>query len=182
MLLERFESYIERLIAGVLGFRADLPDIVTQVFVLALERIQQLKVTTVLQSWIGGLAVLAARDHLRHDRRRRWLRYVIPGSDDADDGPAIAPECCELLRGAYRALARLPDDERIAFSLRHISDLEPADLAAVCSTDLQTIERRIARGMARFRAETERDPVLRRYGQSPPPAAPIALGRRPRET
>jgi len=178
MLLERYEPFIERLIAGVLGFRVDIPDIVTQVFVLALERIPQLKETTVLPSWIGALAVLAARDHIRRDRWRRWLGRVVPRTERAADGPATSPECCELLRHAYRALAALPEDERIAFSLRHIADLEPAEVAGVCATDAATIERRIARGMERFRAQVERSPVLRAHGRAAP-AAPVPLSRRP---
>src|SRR6185369_12906739 len=94
------------------------------------------------------------------------------------DGPEASPVCCELLRGAYRALAAMPENERIALSLRHIAEIGPGDIAPMCATDTATVEKRIARAMARLRTEVERDPVLRGCGGGAPPR-PAALVRFP---
>jgi RNA polymerase sigma-70 factor (ECF subfamily) len=161
-LLERFEPFIERLVAGTLGFHPEFADIVTQVFVLALERIHQLKQSTSLASWIGSLAVLTARDHISRGRRRRWLRLFLPGDARVALATPASPECCELLRGTFRVLDALPADDRIAFSLRFIANLELGEVAAVCPASLETVSRRIARAAARFRVEAGRDPVLGR--------------------
>jgi RNA polymerase sigma factor (sigma-70 family) len=174
-LLERFEPLIERLLAATLGFRHDFAQIVTDVFVRALERVHLVAEPAALPSFIGGLAVDAARDHMRRDRLRRWLRLlgihvappqpraatpVPPGARrppaPAHDGPAD----CEILRGAYRVMDRLPDDDRIALALRFISQMTPAEVAAVCRVPVARIDRRLARATARFHVELQRDPVL----------------------
>jgi len=175
MLLERFEPFIERLLAGILGYRDDLADIVTQVFVLALERINDLRGSTVLESWIGGLAVIAARAHIRRGRWRRWLRLLLPQDSVTAQKPAFSPECCELILGTYRLLEALSDDDRLVLSLRHIADVPVPELAAILSADAGAVEKRLARATARFQARFERDPVLGRYGRPADPAAPVRI-------
>jgi len=175
MLLERVEPFIERLIAGTLGFRDDLADIVTQVFVLALESIDELKRSTVLETWVGGLAVIVARGHIRRSQRRRWLRLLIPRDSVTARGPAFSPECCELVAGTYRLLDTLPRDDRLVFSLRFMADISIPQLAAILSIDEAAVDKRLARASARFKARVDRDPVLGRYGRAADPSAPVRI-------
>ena len=175
MLLERFEPFIERLIAGTLGYRYDLADIVTQVFVLALERIDDLRGSTVLESWIGGLAMITAREHIRRGRRRRWLRLLLPKESVIARAPAFSPECCELILGTYRLLETLSTDDRLVFSLRFIADIPVAELTSILSADAAALEKRLARATSRFITRMQRDPVLGRYGRANDPSAPVRI-------
>jgi RNA polymerase sigma-70 factor (ECF subfamily) len=160
MLVDRFESHIERLVAGTLGIDAELADIVNDVFVRVFEGIHQLKEPAALRSWIGSLAVFTARGYIRKRQRWRWIRFFAPRDIPDVAAPTATPEQCELLRSAYRALETLPEDERMAFSLRFIAEMDLTEVAAVCRVSLATIKRRLSRAEMRFRAEAIRDPVL----------------------
>jgi len=159
-LVQRFEPLIERLVAGALGFDPDLADIINDVFVRVFENVHQLKDPAALRGWIASLAVFTARGHIRKRRRWRWIRFFAP-EDMPDVAANVAtPEQHELLRSAYRVLDTLPADERMAFSLRFIAEMDLTEVAAACGVSLATIKRRLSRADAKFRAGAGEHPAL----------------------
>jgi RNA polymerase sigma-70 factor, ECF subfamily len=159
-LVDRFGPYIERLVGGALGVDVDLGDVVNDVFVAVFERIHQVRDPSALRGWIGSLAVFTARGHIRRRRRWRWMRFLAPQDIPDVPAPATTPEQRELLRETYRALEHLPADERIAFGLRFISEMELTEVAGACGVSLATIKRRLARAEAGFRAVAATSEIL----------------------
>jgi len=66
----------------------------------------------------------------------------------------------DATRRVYRVLDTLPEDERIAFALRFIDDMELTDVAEACDVSLATIKRRLDRAEATFVARARKDVVL----------------------
>jgi RNA polymerase sigma-70 factor, ECF subfamily len=159
-LVDRFGPFIERLVAGALGVDVDLADVVNDVFVAVFERIHQVRDPGALRGWIGSLAVFTARGHIRRRRRWRWLRFFAPEDLPELPAPTTTPEQLELVREIYGVLERLPEDERIAFGLRFVAEMELTEVAAACRVSLATIKRRLARAEARFRVEAAKSAPL----------------------
>ena len=159
-LIDRFGPDVERLVAGALGIDSDIADIVQDVFVRVMERIHQLRDPGALKSWISSVAVFAARGHIRKRRRWRWIRFLAPA--DIPDVPATvaSPENHALVLSTYKLLDTLPDNERMAFALRFIAEMELTEVAAACGVSLATIKRRLARAEMRFVQGARRDPAL----------------------
>jgi RNA polymerase sigma-70 factor (ECF subfamily) len=159
-LVDRFGPDVERLVAGALGVDADLADIVQDVFVRVIERIHQLRDPGALKGWIASVAVFAARGHIRKRRRWRWIRFLAPA--DIPDVPATtaSPENHALVHSTYKLLDTLPDNERMAFSLRFVAEMELTEVAAACGVSLATIKRRLARAEIHFVEGARRDPAL----------------------
>jgi RNA polymerase sigma-70 factor, ECF subfamily len=164
-LVERFESHVERMVTGALGLDPDLPDIIQEVFLRVLERVHQLKDPAALSSWVTSLAVFTARGHIRRRRRWRWIRFSAP--QDLPEVPAggLSPEAMATMRALYRLLDALSSEERLAFTLRFMSELELTEVAHACGVSLATIKRRLARAEARIREAAAGDPLL---GSAPP--------------
>lgn len=160
ILVERYEPLVERLVAGALGIDAEIPDVVQDVFVAVLEGIRNLKDASALRSWIATLAVFTARGRIRRRRRWRWIRFVAP--EDVPEVPVAGPqgETLEAVRATYGILAGFPADERIAFSLRFISEMQLTEVASACSVSLATIKRRVARAERRFVEAASAHPAL----------------------
>jgi RNA polymerase sigma-70 factor (ECF subfamily) len=160
VLVDRFGPDVERLVAGALGVDSDLADIVQDVFVRVMERIHQLRDPAALKSWIASVAVFAARGHIRRRRRWRWIRFLAPA--DIPDAPAAtsSPESHALVNSTYRLLDTLPDNERMAFSLRFMAEMELTEVAAACGVSLATIKRRLSRAEVHFLEGARRDPSL----------------------
>src|SRR4029079_179468 len=74
-LVRRHGPYVERVLARILGVDGELPDLLHDVFVCALDSIDSLKNQGMLKEWLRGVAVFVARGCLRRRRRRRWLVF-----------------------------------------------------------------------------------------------------------
>jgi RNA polymerase sigma-70 factor (ECF subfamily) len=159
-LVDRFGPDVERLVAGALGVDSDLADIVQDVFVRVMERVHQLRDPGALKSWIASVAVFAARGHIRRRRRWRWIRFLAPA--DIPDVPAATsnPESHALVSSTYRLLDTLPENERLAFSLRFIAEMELTEVASACGVSLATIKRRLSRAEEHFLEGARLDPSL----------------------
>lgn len=161
LLVERYMPLVERLVAGALGVDSDLTDVVQDVFVRVLEGVHKLKDPSALPRWIASLAVFTARGRIRRKRRWRWIRFVAPETlpevpvRQADGDTRMA------VRATYRALDMLPTDERLAFTLRFVAEMELTEVAAACQVSLATIKRRLSRAEARFLAAAQESAVLR---------------------
>lgn len=159
-LVDRFGSEVERLVTGALGVDSDRADIVQDVFMRIVERIHQLRDPAALRSWITSVTVFAVRGHLRWRRRWRWIRFLAPADVPEVPAPAHNPESHAVIRATYRVLDTLPEDERMAFSLRFIAEMELTEVAAACRVSLATIKRRLSRAEARFLEKARQDPLL----------------------
>ena len=160
-LVRRYGTYVERILSRIMGPDTELPDLLHNVFVVALRRIETLLNPNLLKEWLRGITLLIARNTLRSRRRRRWLTFLAP--EDLPEVPAEGPqhETNDALVRTYNTLAQLPADERIAFTLRFIDGMEMKEVAEACGVSLSTAKRRTDRAQQRFAAFGRRDPVLR---------------------
>ncbi len=175
VLVERFEPLVERLVAGALGIDSEIPDVVQDVFVAVLEGVHKLKDASALRSWIATLAVFTARGRIRRRRRWRWIRFVAP--EEVPEVPVSGPqgETHEAVRATYAVLDGFPADERLAFSLRFVSEMQLTEVAEACAVSLATVKRRLARAEKRFLEAAKTHPALRerlargnRWGEEEP--------------
>ena len=174
ILVQRYEPLVERLVAGALGIDPEIPDVVQDVFVGVFEGIRGLKDASALRSWIATLAVFTARGRIRRRRRWRWIRFLAP--EEVPEVPVSGPqgETHEAVRATYQVLDSFPEDERMAFTLRFVSEMQLTEVAAACRVSLATIKRRLARAEKRFVEASRAHPALRerldnggRWGEEP---------------
>ena len=106
-------------------------------------------------TWMHRVATNAALDELRRRKRR-----PDPVAPDPESVIALTPSS----RSGYpervvdrldldAALARLPDEFRVAVVLRDVSDLDYAEIAAALEVPIGTVRSRISRGRAALARE-----------------------------
>jgi len=160
VLVQRYAPMVERMVTGALGIDNETADVIQDVFVAVFEGVGKLKDPSALRSWIATLAVFTARGKIRRRRRWRWISFLAP--EDVPEVPVSGPqgESKEAVRATYAILASFPADERIAFSLRFISEMQLSEVAAACKVSLATIKRRLTRAETRFVAAARTNPAL----------------------
>jgi RNA polymerase sigma-70 factor (ECF subfamily) len=172
-LFARYGRYVERLIVATVGSDPEVPDLVHDVFVQALEGIAGLREPRALRAWIGSMAIFTARGFLRHRiARRHGLQFL---SMDVLPDPIAPGTLCELrlvLEHASAVLNGIPENERRAYALRVLQGARLAEVARTVGVSLATIKRRLARAERRFRAAAMRDPILREYVLGDPGETP----------
>lgn len=164
-LFQRHRGLVRRVLVRVLGVDSDLPDLVQDVFVIALEDLDRLDDATSLPAWLTSIAVFRARDLIRKRSRRRLLSLLLPVRRVA---PVPSPEVSESLRATYRVLERMPVNERIPFTLRVIDGMELTEVAAACQVSLATIKRHLLRSRRRFVELAAEEPSLSEWIASAP--------------
>lgn len=162
-LFHRYAPQLERLITHLLGYDAELADILQETFVAALRALDSLKDPGALKPWLCTIATLTARKTLRTRARRRWLRFFTDENEEARYEPKLEPPNEDSQRAArevYAILARFPVDERLAFALRYVNGLELSTVASACNVSLATIKRRLKLADRRFLKAAAAAPVL----------------------
>jgi RNA polymerase sigma-70 factor (ECF subfamily) len=99
-------------------------------------------------TWIHRIATNAALDELR--RRQRRI-VTTPARDDLpqpgpDPGASTVEQRVAARLDVDAALARMPDDFRVAVVLRDLCDLDYPEIAEVLAVPVGTVKSRIARG------------------------------------
>jgi RNA polymerase sigma-70 factor (ECF subfamily) len=162
-LFERYAPHVERMLRKILGpqRRAELADLVHDVFVQALASIKSLREPGAMPAWMQSITARVAYRTIRAQRIRRWLCFWEPATIAEVASPDVDADALDACRRVYAVLDRMPADERVAFALRYVEGMELAQLAVACDVSLATIKRRLARAEQRFAGAAQRDEILR---------------------
>ncbi len=163
VLYDRHAEQVQGILVRVLGVDSEIPDLLHDVFVRALQSTHTLAPGQPVGSWLAGIAVFTARKCIRRRMRRRWLRFFPPEELPDAAAAAVPEEARAALRAAYGVLEKMPELERVAFALRHLEGMELTEVAAACKVSLATIKRKLERAQARFSALAARQPELERW-------------------
>lgn len=146
-LLSRNWSWVRGLVYGVLGGSRDLDDVMQEICVRVITRIQTLREPERFRAW---LAILARREAIKAARRRKpepvaqdEPQYTI---DPAED---VAKK--ELFGRVLEAVRELPAKYREVFMLAHSSELTYAQMAEALDVPITTMQIRLVRARQMIR-------------------------------
>jgi RNA polymerase sigma-70 factor (ECF subfamily) len=145
-LLRRQHPRVRALCRRMCGADADADDATQEALIAIARGLERYDGRARFSTWAWRVATNACLDELRRRRRR-------PAPTDLDDGWA-APDDPAAAAGARvdidAALARLPEQFRVAVVLRDLCALDYAEIAEVLGVPVGTVRSRIARGRARL--------------------------------
>jgi RNA polymerase sigma-70 factor (ECF subfamily) len=123
------------------GNQHDAEDVLHDAFVIALERLDQLRDRARFRAWLLRTAI---RGVYRKERRRRWLSLFVAERAPSIELVAVATQEAQAeLAELLRILKRIPIKERAAWSLRIIESYSLPEVADACGCSLATAKRRI---------------------------------------
>ena len=148
----RYCRYVGAVVLRLGGRRAEVDDLVQDVFVEAARGIRELRAPEAVKGWLATIAVRLVRRRLRWRRLRRFL-----GMDEGADYSRLADAAASpvdklLLHSVYKVLDELPVDDRMAFSLHLVEGETVERTADLCGCSLATVKRRIARAQQAIEA------------------------------
>jgi len=157
---DQHASHVYRALRSTIGLDDDLPDLLQDVFVRAIDHIDELQDLSRVRSWLTSVAIFTARAHIRRRSRRKWLSAFLPDHTRSGLQEPPSSDARSALREIYRILDTLPANERIAFVLRIIEGLTLPEGAEACGISLATFKRRLTRAEAKFLAVARSLPEL----------------------
>jgi RNA polymerase sigma-70 factor (ECF subfamily) len=159
-------QYVRRLLHRLVGPTSELDDLQQTVLMRVVTSLPHLREEESLKTWIGGICVHVARDHIR----RRQVRSVV-GSLEAEEprgraaagSPVGQLEAREGLVRCRRALEELSANHRVALTLR-IMGHSVDEIATMMGS---------ARSTTRLRLYYARKAFCRAFGAEPDDATPL---------
>jgi RNA polymerase sigma-70 factor (ECF subfamily) len=162
-LYDRYAAPVRLTLRSILGPDDEIPDLLQEVFIRALDRIGKLREVDRLGSWLTTMAVFVGRAQIRVRSRRRWLRVFSPERTRPRQLEQPSSDARRAMREIYAVLDGMPVDQRMAFVLRHFHGARLAEAAEACETSLATVKRRLAQAEARFLEAVRRQPGLAQW-------------------
>jgi RNA polymerase sigma-70 factor, ECF subfamily len=167
---ELVDIYSNRVINTCYRFlldREDAEDLSQEVFIEVFQSLQKFRGDSKLSTWIYRIAVTKSLDEIK--KRNRKKRLVALGKmlhldavvDIIGGGPVpdIAIEEKEKISEILKALSKLPDNQRVAFTLSKIDGYSNSEIAEIMKTTTDAVESLISR--AKKKASSELEFILR---------------------
>jgi len=143
----------------LMGRDADVDDLVQDAFVIAFGHLHRLEDPQAFSAWLGSIVVRTAGKVIRRRvlLEKLGLRRSAPVDLDAVAARACGPDVAAELRRLYARLERLPAEQRIAFLLRRVEQMELEEIARATGVSLATTKRRIAAAQQAIERWAERE-------------------------
>ena len=159
-LVRRHQVSIVSLARALTSGSADAEDLAQEVFLRVWRSLRGFRGDSTFRTWLHRVAVNVIHSH--HGRVSRLRRLFQPApaepvaqrDHDPIEGAAgpIDVESDVVLRDAIdKALAALPDELRVAVTLRDVQGLDYKEIASVLGVPIGTVESRIFRGRQRLK-------------------------------
>ena len=148
-LLHRHVDRVHAICRRVLGNRDDALDASQEALIAIARSIHRFDGRSAFTTWLYRVTTNAALDELR----RRGRRPVPAESLTEPETTSAGPEAAGARIDIDAALARIPEEFRVAVVLRDLGDLDYAQIAEILSVPPGTVRSRIARGRAALAIE-----------------------------
>jgi RNA polymerase sigma factor (sigma-70 family) len=169
---ELVESYKDRVYNTSLSLLlnpSDAEDISQEVFAEIFLSVKFFRKESKLSTWIYRITITKSLDHIRRMKRRKRLVYytTLFGDKgellyDAPDfvHPGVLAENKELANALFRAIAKLPENQKIAFTLNKTEFLSYDEIASIMNVSVSSVESLL------FRAKKNLKKLLEKYYSS----------------
>ncbi len=167
LLVDRYQRYILNSCYKFLYNKETAEDITQEVFIEVFRSINQFRTDSKLSTWIYRIAVSKSLDYLKSQKRKKRFAILksLFGEDEMEDKiPSpnnMKPD--EILDNEDRikvlnwALNKLPENQRIAFTLSKYDEMSYREIADVLGVSISSVESLI------FRSKTNLKKKLYKY-------------------
>jgi RNA polymerase sigma-70 factor, ECF subfamily len=138
--------------------RADLEDLLQEVFVVVSARIGSFDVARPIEPWLFGIAFRVVSNHRRHGKRRP--AEVLCESLEESEAAAVGPEASAAEHEAralvLETLQALPLEQRAVFVMHDINEQSIPVVAEALDIPLNTTYSRLRAARSKFAAHVRR--------------------------
>jgi RNA polymerase sigma-70 factor, ECF subfamily len=161
-LYERHRADVARLVYRMLGPRADLEDVIQEVFVQVYRSLRDFRGQSKFSTWLHRVTVNVALMHRRSARSRPVFADEPPADVVRSDNarPDEDAERHERVRAFARLLERLADKKRAVFVLHELEGLPPSEIARIVGAPVLTVRTRLFYARRELEAMLADEPSL----------------------
>ena len=164
LLMLKYQHRIAKLIARYVQDPAEILDVAQEAFMKAYRAIPRFRGDSAFYTWMYRIAINTAKNHLAAQARRPRESGVDVTDAEQFDGVAELKEYAtpeglalteEIQQTVIAAIEDLPQDLKVAISLRELEGLSYEDIARVMECPIGTVRSRIFRAREAINARLE---------------------------
>jgi len=163
-IVESYQDMVYNTALGIVQNSEDAEDVAQEVFVQVYESIHQFKGDSKFSTWLYRIATSKALDHLRRKKRKKRFAFLqsLFGANEEEvihtpdfHHPGVSIENKEKAAVLFRAINKLPDNQKTAFTLHKIEGLSYQEVAEIMDTSLSSVESLMHRAKSNLRKMLE---------------------------
>ncbi len=163
-LVDDWQKLVYNTAVSVVQNENDADDITQDVFMQAYQSVSSFKGEAKISTWLYKITVNKSLDFLKRKSRKKrfgFIQSLTGGSKDEEihpeefNHPGVIAEQKEHAAALFNAMKKLPDKQRIAFTLHKMETLKHYEVAEIMELSVQAVESLIARAKAGLRKELE---------------------------
>lgn len=167
LLVHKYQGKVINLIARYIRNQADVADVAQEAFIKAYRALPNFRGESAFYTWLYRIAVNTAKNHLAAQGRRTPANDVdaeeaeyYEGADALRevDSPERLMLSDEIKAVVFETLETLPEELRMAITLRELDGMSYEDIAKVMDSPVGTVRSRIFR--AREAIDKKLQPLL----------------------
>lgn len=159
--VEKFQPYVLNTCYRFVNSEETAEDLAQEVFIQLFFSIREFRGDSKLSTWIYRIAVTKSLDHLKTARRKKRFAVIkrlfgedkmedqIPSTDESN--PAKELENKERIKVLNMAMEKLPETQRIAFTLSKYDEMSYKEIADILGTTISAVESLIHRAKSNLR-------------------------------
>lgn len=147
---------------AILQNQEDAEDISQEVFIEVFRSVSRFRGEASLSTWIYRITVTKSLEHIRKNNRKKrtGLFTRIQGKEASPEirtedpfyHPGISLENRERSAILFKAIEKLPDNQKIAFLLHKVEGLAQAEIADIMNLSVSAVESLIVRAKQKLKA------------------------------
>ncbi len=149
---------------GLLQNTGDAEDITQEVFIKVYESVHQFKGESAFSTWLYRIAVTKSLEMIRNRKRKKRFAFItgLFGDDNQPRHeppdfvhPGVQLDNRENASMLFKAIAKLPENQRIAFTLHKVEGVPYLEISEVMNITVSAVESLIHRAKANLRKSLE---------------------------
>lgn len=145
---------------GILQSAEDAEDVAQEVFVQVYESIHTFKGESKLSTWLYRITTSKALDHIRRKKRKKRFAFVQQLFSENNEiiiqppdfhHPGVVLDNKESAAALFKAIEKLPDNQKTAFVLNKVEGLNYQEISEVMQTTVSSVESLLHRAKTNLR-------------------------------
>jgi RNA polymerase sigma-70 factor (ECF subfamily) len=153
-IVETWQNMVFNTAIGIVQNAEDAEDIAQEVFVQVYQSIHSFKGDSKFSTWLYRITITKSLDHERRKKRKKRFAFVRSLTSEQNEvlvdppdfhHPGVTLDNKENASVLFRAIADLPENQRIAFTLNKVEGLSYQEVSEVMKSTVSSVESLIHR-------------------------------------
>lgn len=165
-LVKTYQDLVFNTSIGIVQNAEDAEDVAQEVFIQVYRSIHKFKGESKLSTWLYRIATTRSLDLLRSKKSKKRFGYMQRLFGDGNEPlhelpdfnhPGVAMDRKENAAKLFKAIAKLPENQKIAFTLHKLEDLSYQEVSEVMQTSVPAVESLMHRAKQNLRKILEKE-------------------------